>query len=285
MKWCNCKIMKKFIIMLFFLIVILFKISCENDCNCEEDFSFPLMVGNEWNYKKTWKELSYIVSIGNKVYFDSLTMTFDVSVNISRKLTILDSIDIYEMIIKQVPKENNIDIEDKSYQYYQNQLDGLYLYGYKGYSGALISPKVKNIESGRMVTFPPLNFYDFLPFGSIEYQSKNDSIYYENPPIKSIPYPMEIGYQWTYREHNNPFFIGKEVIDYTKINVMAGIFNCYVIKWSYNIIDITIYDYFSKEGLIYRRIEAYNFTKTDEIGNELYTSDFIIEYELVDNNL
>ena len=128
----------------------------------------------------------------------------------------------------------------------------------------------------------------FLENAIITEKVTSDSLEYENPPVRSLKYPIEIGSQWIYRNENNPWRIDKKVSDMEKVQVQAGIYTCYKILWLFDIDnngewddDIVFFDYICSKGLIKRYISYKDLIWTGENSPEpLGTFDSSEEYLL-----
>ena len=113
----------------------------------------------------------------------------------------------------------------------------------------------------------------------------------EDPPIREIAYPLEIGRKWTYRstDWGHPWLMEKQIIDDITITVPAGQFDCYLIRWLWDTdndgewdTDIDGYDYISSIGTVRRVFYFYDILVTNYELDSLGTFDFATEYELID---
>jgi len=118
--------------------------------------------------------------------------------------------------------------------------DGMYLYAYDNpWQGP---PKIA--PQGAV-------YYEFkgMRFNSIEdlawtirtgygrpQKSLNPALVIENPPIKELVYPLEIGRQWMYRDTDvgHVFDIQKMIIGVETVTVPIGDFECFVVRWSWD---------------------------------------------------
>lgn len=233
--------------------------SCENDNDENTEFIFPLSVGNSWEYEREWTFYFYSDSTDSiPQYIDTLNAyKTDVSVTIPRKVVLGDTVETYEMI--------GIDSSGPYIQrrYYKEMEDGLYILGNVA-GGPIVLPKKSqnNIIHFKGMEFNSFNelsnfFQSLTPY----HRDYSDSINLELPPVKVLQYPIIEGDQWTYRMNYTPFRIDRKVIGRSTIELNIGSYDCYEIKFIYDINhdgvwddDIWITDFISKQGLVQRVI-------------------------------
>lgn len=242
------------------LLLMIFSTSCifNSDNDDENDFIYPLSIGNIWEYKRQWNLYYYSDSLEIKEYTDTVTYSSDISVSITDEVTLNGDIDTYKM----TGIENDGMMTFEGTQYYRNNEDGLYIYAYLG-SGVYLPKDVAGeyicFKGKKFKNFHALSNYiqEITPILSLQ----SDTIIYEEPPIKTIHYPIKIGKQWTYREAGNPWRMDRKVTNRVNLEIEIGSFDCYTIKFIYDLDedgewddDIWITDYISKQGLIKREI-------------------------------
>ena len=257
-------------------------IGCENDTNKpNSDFVYPLMVGNNWEYDKTYTFDYDELATSNGLVDTTLTST--AFVNIIANEVIFDSIDVYNFSTLLNDNGNII----TGNEYYNNNDNCLFSYGYT--NPLMFTPKA--IENFAFFIFDDKKFnnvkeiVDYIEKGIIGNEhSKDDSIYYD--PVKSLEYPLNEDSHWIYRTSNNPWRIDKEIVGWNEIDVPAGRFNCWIVKWtfpesSWND-DIDYNDFISEQGLIKRIIEFRDLDCIDENGNFIGHINIIEETYLTD---
>ncbi|MFB0515080.1 MAG: hypothetical protein ACETWG_00565 [Candidatus Neomarinimicrobiota bacterium] len=251
---------------------------------------YPLAVGNTWEYTRQCSLYFYQDSTETPVYTDTSTYTSDVSVVITGKVTLREDHKAYALY----SEENAGPYTHSGVDYYNNTDEGLYLYAYEP-GGLLVLPKTQT--SGRIL-------FKGRTFGSVRELSAylqaalplrfvmNDSIYFEDPPVKVLQYPLKVGAIWTFREAENPWRIDKQVLAEEDFQAPAGEFSCYKIQWLYDFDedeqwdeDITVFDYIAPEGLVYREITLTGSVWMDEYGNKMGYSDYFEEYALTEVSL
>ena len=119
-----------------------------------------------------------------------------------------------------------------------------------------------------------------------------DSLIIENPPVLTLVYPPELGFQWLVKDAGNPWRIDKKIIAKETVQVPAGEFVCYKIqhlhdldgdgKWDE---DLFLFDFVSSEGLVKRTAEFKNSKATNEIGEIIGSFDSIEEITLTNLKL
>ncbi|MFQ5639826.1 MAG: hypothetical protein ACE5IR_17745 [bacterium] len=238
----------------------------------ENNFVYPLKIGNKWEYMR---ELSVFNFRPDTVGFaPSDTIISSVStVEIVRTATLPAPVKTY-VLYETLTEEGSSASESESF--YSNQADGFYYYAYRCAGSVLPKSSVK-----KRIYFKGRYFSHIREITSfIEDAVSNncvglDSIIYEVPPLKSLPYPLEIGAQWLYRSEGNPFKIEKKVVAKDSVTVPAGHFNCYKIQWLFDIDnngevdrDIEFFDDICSEGLIRRNILFKDLLLTGESGPE-----------------
>jgi hypothetical protein len=105
---------------------------------------------------------------------------------------------------------------------------------------------------------------------------------YENPPVLSLKYPLEIGSLWIakFLNQNSDSRVEKNVLQKQTVQVPAGIFNCNIVQRNIYYSDGSLaeniyqYDYIANQGLIKREFYVNEVEVTDANGNILGTMDF-----------
>jgi len=281
-KFVLCNISKKFnvkniILISILLIYSLSFFSCFEGDDNYEGFIYPLSIGNTWDYTRNWNTYSYSdTACDPHQYEDTSTYSSDISVTVTQKVLLKNSFETFEV----VGVENSFTGVNTVKHYYKNNNDGLYMYAYACMlGGPVILPKK---QSGNSIVFKGLKFNDFRQLSDFVQQSiphlsiLSDSICYEEPPLKALQYPIEIGDQWTYRDENDPLHIDmdRKVIDRKDVELSIGTFECYEIKYIYDMDhdgewddDIWISDLISKKGLIQRTITILGIRNTTASGD------------------
>lgn len=259
--------------LLLSILTIFLIMSCDKDenptgPNVNNGFIYPLKVGNQWEYKRTFSTFNIRPdTLKNKQFAD--TTTSSIIIKIIKKETLFDSVDTF--VFQEILNETFID-----YSYYANLDSGLYFYAYRG--PGLVIPKTSR---NNKILFNGRYFNNIREITS--YITKAipqdyilmDSLIYEIPSLQSLKYPIKIGSQWTYRYPGKPWRIDKKILNYEKVKVTAGSFNCFKIQWLYDINhdgiwdnDIIFYDYVCEKGLIKRSIIFKDLIITGEQSTE-----------------
>lgn len=241
-------------------IIILSLISCNNENESKDDYIYPLSIGNNWEYVREMN--MYFYSDSNSVipeYEDTLNLTFDLSATITDEVTLNDTLETIEMSVFESDSENTY----MGKYYYKNNNDGLFMCAYKS-PGSIIYPKK---TAGNTVLFKGMefdNYYqlsDFIQHLTPNHKILSDSLHFEEPPVKTLQYPLKVGDQWTYRQDDNPWRMDRKVINRKDVELSIGTFDCYEVKFLFDLDhngewdeDIWIIDYISNEGLIQRTV-------------------------------
>lgn len=243
-------------------LLILLTLTCITGCDDDNyepnmDFFYPLAVGNVWEYDTT-----YTYDYDSLATYNGLTDTTfysNASVEIISNEVIFDSIQVYNFATT-LDQAGNISTGN---QYFNNAGNCLFNYGYT-------SPGVHIPKSNTNSTFFKFDdkifcnveeVFEYIKRGLIQSEyAKDDSINYD--PVTCLEYPLEMHNYWMYRAPGNPLAIDKEIVGLEWIEVPAGRFYCWKIRWIYPESDlndnIDIYDFVSQDGLVKRELEVRN---------------------------
>jgi len=232
----------------------------EDDPPAERDFIYPLEPGNIWKYERDYSLYFYTDTTNPTPYLDTLMETSQITNTVTGTDLLNDTLNAIEMICTENDGKNVY----TNYQYYQNKTDGLYLLAYYS-EGSLILPKSASVKHIRFKDMVFDNYHQLLNYIQKEIPIGKviaDSLYFENPPVKVLEYPLEIGAQWTYRTlPNDPFHIEKIIEGKESLLLNDILYDCYKVRFLYDLDhdgawdeDIWITDYIGREGLIRRSI-------------------------------
>lgn len=264
--------MRKFLIVILFLIGSL---ECSKDNNTtgldKEEFIYPLKIGNKWSYSREYSIFNFRPDTIDIWRPDTTLSTSEIE--IVRVDTLYDSIKTY-VFHESLIEEGYNPYESESY--YNNKVDGMYLYAYYGPGFVLPKPRAKTKIYFKGRCFNNVREVALFVENAIPIRySRSDSIIYEHPPLLSLQYPLKIGSQWVYRMPDNPWAIDKKVLAKEDVRVPAGKFKCYKIQWLFDIdgngawdSDIEFFDYISTKGLVRRSILFKDLVVTGEESPE-----------------
>jgi hypothetical protein len=270
----------------FFLLFIISSCQLEGDklMNLDENFHYPLEVGNRWEYSTQNKFFNprpdSIISVITEpsIYGQS-------EVTISKQQILDNSVNSY--CFRQHLKQGDYP-ELYSEAYYNNQPEGLYLYAYRGTATILPRQAAKKIrfknrtynDIRQLVKELTDNRY-FLPL------SQTDSLNYEYPPLRVIAYPFKIGSEWIYRYYD-PILISKKIDKSETLETPAGTFFTYRVQWFYDLDSngkwddgIHVNEYYSGIGLVKRSFLIQNVELTTKNLIDIGLIDYSEEYELI----
>ncbi len=260
--------------------------SCDED-NSDSLSDYPNKTGTRWTYSRFSEFRNFQPDSLN----DQLNLrdSSEVSIEIIGKMMFDNSIETYAFYGEEV-----FDFGvSKSTNYYQIQNDGMYLYAYSATAGPVIFPKPGSsmpvLFKGKIFTgIKELtgSITDLVPFSG----TVADTIYIEDPPVKTLQFPMTVGAHWNFRTENSSWVIDKEVTGKKVIQVIAGSFDCFVVQWLFDFDsdsvwdnDVEYFDYIGESGLIKRTILIKELALMNENSEIIGTFDFYDEYIL--NNL
>ncbi|MCG2716958.1 MAG: hypothetical protein L6422_11950 [Candidatus Marinimicrobia bacterium] len=263
-------------------IILMMIIGCEDEPTVpKENYTYPLSIGNRWEYHRDFTYCSY--SDSTQTDTCGIISGYDTcSVIVVQETTLLDTIETIQLM-EQTWEDSSIFV---GLYYYEERDTGLFLIAYLNpYSSAL--PKSINRSNFLNEPLIPKHLKE-LYYGKLTRLNKlseNGKLYYEDPPVYSLKYPLEIGSYWTYRQEGHPWRMDRKVIQDTTITVPAGTFKCYQLRMDYMISEtnVRIDDFIADEGLILRKVYLEG-EVWDEYGNLLY-SKLDDEYKLMNYEL
>jgi hypothetical protein len=223
------------------------------------DFAYPLQVGQVWKYSGRQYNFNFVPESLATNY--STLHNYTSAVQVMQKTKILDTLDVYSI------RELAVQIGVGSYEtwhYYNNRSDGLYNYAYGGTSAMMLPRKLAPATTRLIFRGRPLEETErqlgvslLSPSGLAPQSDSLTSI--EDPPFRSLVYPLSYGSEWPVRVPPKLSPINKKVIEKVQIQVPAGIFTCAKIQWLYDIdedggwdTDLEQYDFISQIGLVKR---------------------------------
>jgi hypothetical protein len=252
-------------------------LSCEDNTSDNDEFRYPLDVGNKWTY-----------SYNNKIYFgfsiDSLVLENEITCIAHTEINSIVSINNEEYYAFVVVDTCNWDSSsyflpedstNRSIKYLQQNDDGLFEVGYDGIIGNVhATPKLVNNE---YLNYPHMEIFQNL-------KSMNDSVLFYTYTQQSLKYPLIIGQSWNVIDSDSVLsktVISSESYSYRDINTFG-----YRIDLNYfNDIDgFNIYEIIGEKGLLYRYGNGGNQYRMSEAGEVINIFHFIFELKLIDTN-
>lgn len=237
-----------------------------------KDFVYPLKIGNKWQYSREVGLFNFRPDTAGVVPPDTARVLSTSTVEILRTETLHDTIET--SVFQERLVEGSFTFQSQSY--FNNRADGLYFYAYRGVGYVIpLSRRASSISfKGR--DFGSVSEVISFIEGSIGIpEVGNDSLLFEDPPLRSLAYPFVIGLQWVYREPGKPWRIDKRILGIETVRVPAGAFACYKIQWLMDISndgdwddEIEFFDYISREGLVRRSLLVKDLVVTGPQGPE-----------------
>lgn len=233
-----------------FLILIICTQSCNDSSNpvipINSNFTYPLKVGNKWDYTIT-NSYSNVTPDSIKSLLND--QVFNIQLSVSND-TLLDSNQVYEL------KELSNGFSD-SYAYYSNEGGGFIKYAYRTGSNFGL-PKSNNLirflfKGSYFNSIPEL--IKAQEESVFKLKSLIDSLIILEPPRIIYKYPLEIGKEWVF----NPDYplINKEIVGKEPVQISSGTYECFKIKWKYDFNmdgiwdeDFAIYEYLCSKGIL-----------------------------------
>ena len=252
--------MKSFIKIISGLLLIIIIMSCTKDTDPDEGMIFPLEIGNQWEYLREFYLCNFDPdSLGEGISDTTITNVYQ---EIVRTDTIFDTLEI------EVMYEDYAGFERENY--YKNEGDGLYLYGYHNFSSSNNNNIRIKFKGG---VFNNIDELLSLLKGIGSYQiCERDTTIYDDPPYKTLQYPLEVGDIWTNRILDGEIDQKIEVIGKELIETDAGLFNCFKIQYFIDLDedgfwdeDLILFQYVCSEGFIKN---LYIVENVEFIGNQ-----------------
>ena len=265
------------------LFIAIFIIACTNDSSPPTDFNYPLNTGNHWEYRRTI-QITNIRPDSLKEQF-MMADTFYIEVTVGDLVTLKNNLSAVPIIAKTSERNDSL----FSINFYQQDASGLFQVAYLPAHFVPGLPKTNRLQfrfKGR--TYASLqNLSDALSGYSPDVLSmRSDSLIFYDPPRPTLSYPLFIGKRWDFA--NDSFRIEKYITDYGPVNLPAGDFEAFTIRWLYYFDgkdtpdeELALFEYISKKGLLKRRIQALNGILTTQTGDELGYFDYYENLELV----
>ncbi len=256
--------------------VLLF-IQCDREKDIVQLFDkYPTSLGNQWMYDYFSQFIPYD---SNGIPNPQETISFSVEVYVEiddEDFLLNDTLRTIRLVSYSLNSTAR-----KAYGFYTNDTDGLLHHASQGVSYPVLA---KKSEISIIPEFTGMPEFPFIsPTSWINISS--DSIFVFNPPNKSLHYPPSVNSTWSF-VNNNFVEIHKSIIGITDVDVPAGKFECYEVKYIYirSNIDssqsVVNYEYYAKEGLIKRTSTHKNILLVNPTGDIFGAGDAEITSEL-----
>jgi hypothetical protein len=264
--------------------------SCTRATDAPPQFTYPLDVGNRWEYNYSFavRDQSTNVVVRNASARTAVEVIRIESLpNVQNAAVLTD---------QEISSPLNIVIPVTGLSYFKNEADGLYFYGYRGYGSSAMPSRANDDALPFKLAFKGREFSSFnalrlfveqsyVPASPAGIADTTRPLFLENPPAKSLSYPTDASTQWVMRA--SLLRIEKKYVGNEQITVPAGIFNCRKVDWFHDRDgggnfdeDIKIIDYIAPEGLIRRTTVMKNINGRDAQGNDLGKFSTTSEYVL-----
>jgi hypothetical protein len=302
---------------LSFLLIPLFFFSCNNPSTpVTEDFSYPLRLGNKWEYAHSATGINYRVPINDSVFVPKDTQ---LSLGSSTDFVSVDRVDstslpVVTVVIRDssvTPGDTQLPVQNiAENSWYRNTADGLFKYAIEFAGGPLASPKraaaarVFYRFKGRLFS-SPREISDFImndfPAFSAKRLAAQAAMTVLDPPQLAFQYPYKAGALWNFNYNiTDSVRIAKQYVNKESITTPAGTFECYKVKWLWDWnhdgiwdTDWEGYDWVSPMyGLVKRQIVWRDFEETSIDPNDptntitvIAKFDWVEEYTLIGMNM
>ena len=243
----------KYLKSFFAFAIIILVFSCKDSSNpgfpIYENFTYPLKIGNKWNYLE---QLTFTNprpdTIQNLIHNSSSEGEIIVV-----KETIVNSIAVVELKDRLVNQTSIFE----SLGYYTNTNDGFIKYAYSGYGSNGLPKANQQIQ----FLFKGKRFSSVSEIVKTVELSNSlnkivyDSLYFFQPPRVVYKYPITQNTEWAIG--TTEFALNKQYESKTMLQTDMGVIECVVIKWKYDLDndgkwdeDFDVYEYLSSKGRI-----------------------------------
>lgn len=250
------------------------------------DYRYPLAIGNVWEYARvfTVEPSDSLSAVPPDTVYSHCTVEV---VGLDTLSARADAYVLREAVVQD--STCNYELE----RYYRDDEDGLYLLAYEP-GATFVSPKP---QARTWVLFNGMCFSSVKAITSYVTGAtrcsggRPDSLFCEDPPVRTLEYPLLVGSIWSYREAGNPWRIDKKVTAVREVDVPAGRFTCYVVEWFIDLDDdgtwddIEFIDYISAQGLVRRWVLFPDMTTIGPEGDTLGLSHATDDSQLTDLSL
>ncbi len=258
----------------------------------EAPLRFPTQVGNTWKYSQTYFNFGFEPDTLPQLIGEPIkdTLSGNSTTRIISRDTIYDSIEIYLFQTDWISGNNSGEMT----RVCANTDSGFYMLAYQN-AGWIGPPKVSTeskiyyLFNG--IAFPGQDALRHYIYSRIEmpFRKIQPDTTYEDPPIRELAYPIEVGTGWTYRDTDlgHIWDMAKEVVGTEIVSVPAGNFECFKIRWYWDMDhngewDSTIegYDYLTGAGIVKREFIIRDIIATNYMLDSLGTYDITDRYVL-----
>lgn len=209
-------------------------LSCSDD-DGPGQFRYPLQVGREWFYTRTWYSVDD----------DSTVEILDHGVTIVRIVGIEALPQVGDAVWMDISYDNGSFVYTGR-EYYQNRDDGLYRVAYCG-SVPSPTPKLQFSPSDHARLSMLLSGEVQLPLSPCD-----EPLTIEEEDRLALPNPIRTGKPWVFLPIPQLTII-KEVTGWTHSTTPAGEWDAYNVEWSYpNLTTVTMTDQIASVGLLRR---------------------------------
>lgn len=239
---------------------------------------YPLAIGNTWEYSKVL--VMTIITPDTMELPEHDTVYGTSHLEVASLDSLSDSLVAYRIHATLTQDSTRYDSDT----WFNNVDDGLFVFAYQGTGSNAIPYKLR---PGMSFTLLGRQFNSIDEILAIIERTLVPSLIssgrgdLEDPPVKSLQYPLTIGSQWTRRTAGNPWRIDKLVTDQEEIEVPAGQFGAFQIRWLYDLDadgnwddEVTIVDHIADVGLVKRVISITGIEITSPWGDSAGYADF-----------
>ncbi|UCD94933.1 MAG: hypothetical protein JSU69_02465 [Candidatus Zixiibacteriota bacterium] len=260
-------------------------------------FTYPLEIGNRWSYNGVFTMIN--CEPDTACSLEHYSAHFTSVVEIESVDTFMDTLETYKF--HETLTEHRYDTVPNgetvyhTYNYFRNASDGFYWHASSGpntrVSPVKLHPDVLFLFRGqRYSTIQEI-------FQKIERTPRlagvaADTPNYNDPPPLCLRYPLAVGSQWSFREDCDPWCMDKKILSWKSISVFMQEFDCYDIRWLWDMDDdgqwdddIERHDYLAEIGLVTRATIFRDIVATTVTGDTLGIFDVWEAFYLTDYHL
>lgn len=251
--------------------------ACDTGVRPQLDPRVPVAVGHRWEYDGTGTFVLRPETAPDGV--DSVIVVRDgSSVEIVGQASIGDTLAAYvfrDSLREDFGRGTDVAAGER---WFADRADGLFLHAHR--SATLLPPKPRAGMRRRIAGREFASFAEVRETLRGSRPASTDSLFFEQPPLPQLRYPLRLGDRWTYRNAGDPWRIQLEVVGLEWTVVPAGEYLCARVDWHIDLDDdgtwddnIVFSEHVSTIGVVRQDLRMTGVELLDAKGNWLGTAD------------
>jgi len=230
----------------------LFILGCGSDpiqTEQNDEFRYPMVVGNSWRYSQTYAIADTSAGTAWHVTDSGYVRTGVTAMETWGPLY------KFRLDMQYLTDQDTTNSTD----WYLQSTNGLYSFAYENAGSGLGNPapgQPQCLIGGKWF----VSIEDGVRYFIEGRRPVRDEVHYEDPPKQTYSYTLEVGAKWIFRSYDEPFWIQKTCIGREIVTTVDGNYDCFVIKIEYDMdedrspdTDFIGYEWVAREGLVKRQ--------------------------------